>query len=253
MKIATFNLRVRWDNDGINSFIHRVGLIYEKISAEAPDVAAFQEVKPRHLELLQKLMPEYWFVGQPSSETGEGVYTAVRRSECQLCGSETFWLGPDIHLPGSRFDGQSKHARTCQVTLVRHRKSGQMLRIYNVHLDHINSEIAAKGMQCVLRKLEADSRGVKADIVLLGDFNETPDGAALVLCKGFRGPPLTEITGEIPYTYHGFGAKAPIKIDYIFVSEGLAGSVRAVRAWEDQKNGIYLSDHYPICVEIELG
>lgn len=253
MKIVTFNLRVRWDNDGINSFIHRVGLIYEKISAETPDVAAFQEMKPRHLELLRKLMPEYWFVGQPSSETGEGVYTAVKRSEYLLCGFEAFWLGPDIYLPGSRFDGQSKHARTCQVTLIRHWKSGRMLRIYNVHLDHINSEIAAKGMQCVLRKMEEDFRRINADTVLLGDFNETPDGAALAFCKGFQSPPLTEITWEIPYTYHGFGAKDPIKIDYIFVSEGLAESVRGVKAWEDQKNGIYLSDHYPICAEIELG
>ena len=44
MKIVTFNLDCCWDGaEGINSFIHRAGMIYERINAEKPDIIAFQE------------------------------------------------------------------------------------------------------------------------------------------------------------------------------------------------------------------
>ena len=249
MKIVTFNLRIRWDNDGINSFIHRVGLIYEKISEQKPDVVAFQEVKPQQLELLEKIMPEYLFVGPGGSEScgGERVCTAVRKSTCLLCGFEVFWLGPETDMPGSRFEGQSKHPRTCLTTLVRHTESGRMLHIYNTHLDHNSSEAALKGMECVLKRM-GEAGGPTADVILLGDFNEIPEGAAISCCKAHRSPRLLDISGHILYTYHGFGLKNTfLKIDYIFVSEGLLDSVRKVEVWEDRKNGIYLSDHYPIC------
>lgn len=252
MKIVTFNLRMRWDNDGINSFIHRAGLIYEKITAEMPDIVAFQECRPRHLELLQKLMPGYLFVGRERDESGEGVYTAIKKESCRLEGFEVFWLGPDMYLPGSRFEGQSKNPRICLTTRIRHQISGRVIRVYNVHLDHISSAIAAKGIECVLQKMAEDSGKGKADIVLLGDFNAKPGTAALLACEAFQNPPLTEVTREISGTYHGFGEKEPVKIDYIFTSPDLANRVQTVERWEEQKNGIYLSDHYPVCAAFDF-
>ena len=45
MKVLSFNIRCPWrDRDGINDFIHRAGLIYDKIETEQPEVIAFQEV-----------------------------------------------------------------------------------------------------------------------------------------------------------------------------------------------------------------
>jgi endonuclease/exonuclease/phosphatase family metal-dependent hydrolase len=42
--------------------------------------------------------------------------------------------------------------------------------------------------------------------------------------------------------------KKPEKIDYIFVSTSLKEG--QVKVWDDVTDGIYLSDHYPI--ELEL-
>ena len=36
------------------------------------------------------------------------------------------------------------------------------------------------------------------------------------------------------------------------MSDELSEHVNDVTAWKDEKDGIFLSDHYPICVEIEL-
>jgi endonuclease/exonuclease/phosphatase family metal-dependent hydrolase len=45
-------------------------------------------------------------------------------------------------------------------------------------------------------------------------------------------------------------ADAPGQIDYIFIK----GDIRAERAakWTDEQDGVYLSDHYPVCAQVEL-
>ena len=58
-KIVTFNSRNvwMWSKEGINCFIFRAGLIYEKVNKEKPDVIAFQELLQKNLDLLKKLFP----------------------------------------------------------------------------------------------------------------------------------------------------------------------------------------------------
>ena len=63
VKIVSFNLRCVWKGDGINAFIFRAGMIYDKIMREMPDVLAFQEMSVDHLKLLQRMLPEYDFCG----------------------------------------------------------------------------------------------------------------------------------------------------------------------------------------------
>ena len=63
----------------------------------------------------------------------------------------------------------------------------------------------------------------------------------------------TDTTDNLTTTFHAFGtAKEPFKIDYIFVSSELKDKFATAYAWEDMKNGIYLSDHYPVAVEIDF-
>ena len=67
----------------------------------------------------------------------------------------------------------------------------------------------------------------------------------------FRSHPfgLTELTEGIGTTWHNWGRGSDPQIDYIFV-KGFA-SREPARKWTDELNGVYLSDHYPISVEIE--
>ena len=119
-----------------------------------------------------------------------------------------------------------------------------MLRVYNLHLDHISESARRLGMECALRRVREDATKADAEIVILGDFNARPDSAAISLCKTY---PLIDVTSEIPASFHDFGKRnPPVKIDYIFLSDGLASRVSEVSAWTDERNGVYLSDHYPI-------
>ena len=176
MKIVTYNLRNQWHRDEQNGFIHRVGLMYHVIEREQPDVIAFQEVMPRQLEVLEKIFPDYMFVGQgrDADLQGEALYTAIKKSTCQFCGMDIFWLSPQPYVPATRFETQSECPRICVDVLVRHKESGKMFRIYDVHLDHIESEAKAKGMKVVgLTGAKPSKLAEIADVCIMAPSTET--------------------------------------------------------------------------------
>ena len=255
VKIVTFNLRNvwLWTKEGINCFAFRAGLIYEKINREKPDVIAFQEMMPTHLELLKKMFPEYDFFGQyrNADYTGEGLYTAIKKSAWSLIGFETFWISPTPYIPGSRFEDQSDCPRICVVTQVRHNESGKLLRLYNIHLDHISDSARINGIQCVLEQMQNFNKKIELPSLILGDYNAEPESETIRFCNEHKNPVIKDVTANITNTCHDYG-KQVLKIDYIYVSEDLEQAVTESGTWETAFNGVYLSDHYPVYVNVDL-
>ena len=251
VKIVSFNLRCVWKGDGINAFIFRAGMIYDKIMREMPDVLAFQEMTIDHLDLLKRMLPEYVFCGQFRSKNyaGEGIFTAVRKDVWDVIAYESFWISPTPYVPGSRFEDQSDCPRICAVTQIRHTKTGKMLRLYNIHLDHISEKARVLGTEATLEFIRAYNEKDTLPSVILGDFNAIPSSEAIALMNAQ--PDLCDVTADIPFTFHNYG-KEQLKIDYIFLSRSLADKVVDVAAWTDEKSGIYLSDHYPVCATLEI-
>ena len=249
MKIVTYNLRCIYDRDGINSFVHRAGMIGDKIRDESPDVVAFQEVVQKSLPVLERLLPEYLFVGQfrNADYGGEGLFVAIKKDTCSLLGLETVWLSPTPYAAGSRFENQSPYPRICEAVKVRHNASGKIFRVFNLHLDHISDEARILGIKAAFEFAKKFEDG--APEIYLGDFNAEPDSETIKFCDGFEH--LKNVTEYIPVTFHGFG-KEEHKIDYIYIDVRLVDAIKTVEAWTDIKNGVYLSDHYPICAELDF-
>lgn len=252
MKIVSFNIRCPWrDRDGKNDFIHRAGMVYDKIKTELPEVIAFQEVKAPTLTLLERMLPEYSFFGTMREQdyTGEGLYTAVRKDACAFLGTEVFWLSPTPYVAGSRFPDQSKCPRICLVTKIRHLATNRVLRVMNLHLDHVSDAARQQGIACVFSFLDGFEKRETLPTVILGDFNAEPADCVMHTCRARAG--LFDTTAEIPVTFHGYGTTEK-KIDYIFLSEAWRDRVQGVTAWTDVHEGIYLSDHYPVCLELNM-
>ncbi len=253
MKIVTWNLRYIWkERDGVNSFVHRAGLIYEKIIAETPDILAFQEVTEKSRDYLIKLFPEYEFFGTLRSENyeGEGLYTAFRKDTFTLMSGDIFWLSPTPHKAGSRFANQSINPRICVVSKLRDIKTNEIFRVYNVHLDDLSDEARQIGLNAVLKTIDQNNADEKLPVVLLGDFNAKPDSNTVQLAS-FRGD-LVDVTTAFETTFHGFGTRnEKEKIDYIFLDKQWESRVLKTELWTDCCAGIYLSDHYPICTIIK--
>ena len=69
------------------------------------------------------------------------------------------------------------------------------------------------------------------------------------MCDSYDG--IKDITSHIPVTFQNFG-KCEQKLDYMYVSHTLAESVTRVGIWDDELNGIYISDHYPVFGDFEI-
>ena len=252
MKIVSWNLRCVWNSgDGINAFIHRAGMIYEKIKTEKPDVIAFQEVVKESLEYLTKLFPEYEFFGsfRSADYAYEGLYTAYRKDIFTLLRSVVFWLSPNPYEAGSRFEDQSPYPRLCVMTELRDKQNNEIFRLYNVHLDHEPNTARLLGLTTVFTHIDNRNELMNAPTVLCGDFNSEPHEEVIQFANSRTD--FKDFTSQFETTFHDFGRRTACKIDYVFISKDWWGRVEESKLWDDCHEGIYLYDHYPVCVQVQ--
>ena len=249
MRFVTFNLRYDNQWDGENRFCFRQPLILRVIEAEKPDVICFQEVLPHMAAWLKKNLKDYYIIGCPRGERldGEQVSVAFRKEGYQLLEMSSFWLSETPAVPGSRYPDQSDCPRTCTDAVLLEEAGGQVFRVMNTHLDHVGKEARERGLRQILRRAETEAFFRHAPVILAGDFNAEPDSEEMALLT--ESHDLVQITREIGGTWHNFGREErPKQIDYIV----LRGHVicDGIRKWTQQENGVWLSDHYPVCADL---
>ena len=252
MKFVTFNLRYDCKTDGINNFSCRQPLILRVIGEERPDVICFQEVLPHMADWLKESLTEFYVVGCGRGEhlDGEQMSVAFRKAEYQLLEMRTFWLSETPAVPGSRYPDQSICPRTCTDAVLMEQSSGQVFRVMDTHLDHEGKGARKQGLLQILRQMETEPFFSDAPVILAGDFNAKPDSEELAPLS--ETPGLTVVTKDIGITWHGYGlTDRPAQIDYIVLRGG--ASCVSVRKWTHEENGVFLSDHYPVCAEIRWG
>ena len=255
-KIVTFNLRYRYADDGINSYIHRSAMVRNKIKAEKPDVIGFQEGTPDIINDLIESIPEYHIVfnGRDADLGGEGLAIALRKDTVEFMGFDVFWLSETPYIPGSRYEIQSQCPRICQQALVRLKSSKKTCWVFNNHLDHLKDDMArVLGIKQVLERVAECKARWDAPVFILGDLNSLPESEAIEYCNSYKPVKIADLAAESGPTFHGFG-KAEVfeKIDYIFSDLVAENCNCKIECWDDAHNGIYLSDHYPVCASLEI-
>ncbi|NLP33648.1 MAG: endonuclease/exonuclease/phosphatase family protein [Clostridiales bacterium] len=249
MKLVTFNIRCDYDQDGINSFKYRKPLIVKKIKEEDPDIICFQEVLPHVAVWLKETLQDYYVIGCGRDENLEDEQNSIayKKTKFNLMGMEVFWLSETPTVPGSRYENQSVCPRICTQALFQDMGTKEIFRIYNTHLDHIGSKARKLGLGQILEDYEQMEALTRIPTIITGDFNAFPDSPEMELLAKY--PRLIDLTTTIDGTFHDYGQLDVLeKIDYIIASDNYHCS--SVKVWDDCENGIYLSDHYPVSVEI---
>lgn len=253
--IVTFNLRTTVPDDGINNFIHRVGMILQKIQSERPDVIAFQEMTDTSERYLSAQLTDYtiFFNKRCADLSGEGLGIAVKKERLSLIGLDGFWLSPTPKEPGSRFVEQSPYPRVCQCALLQCRQTGKVFRLYNVHLDHISHPARIQGIRCLLTYAAERHKELPTPFFMLGDFNAEPDSETIRFSDHYEEMPIYDMVRECGFdmTYHGYRLADPLYIDYIYADKQTAAAEHTAGRWDDEKDGVFLSDHYPLYVRVD--
>lgn len=255
MNIVTYNIRCDHKQDGRNNFEYRKPIIRKCLLEKNPDIVCFQEMLPHMALWLSEVLKDYQLVGcgREKDLTGEQMTIAYRKDRFEIVSMDTYWLSNTPYLPGSRYEEQSKYPRTATQLLLKETETNDVYLIVNTHLDHKSSKARVQGMECVLDKIHQTLIQWKAigklPIILCGDMNAHPESPEIEQMN--HSGIICDITEEISGTYHNFGKMdKPAKIDYIAVSKNIR--LEKLELWKDQKDGVFLSDHYPISATVHI-
>ncbi|WP_044247864.1 RNA repair domain-containing protein, partial [Chondromyces apiculatus] len=248
LRLLTWNtLWDRYDAERIHT-ARRRPLLVEALRRADADVIALQEVE---LPLLEMLLAEGWVrAGYTLSDgpRGRDVDTAGLLLLCRLPVIEVGWhaLGP--------------HKAVVAMTVA---LAGQPLVVVATHLTSDHSQDGPLRREAELAALSAGLGAVEGDRVLLGDLNDGGPGPAATL--GMRDAWLEargadDVTPTFDPTVNPLAAVSSrsgraLRLDRVLVR---GATLRAVAAALEgaapvSPEGLFLSDHYGVRVEISAG
>lgn len=251
MKLVTFNIRYDCGQDGINNFSCRKPLILEKLRKERPDIICFQEVLPHvALWLKESLRESHYVVGCPRGENLDDEQTCVAYDPMgfTLMKMDTFWLSETPCVPGSRYPGQSPCPRVCTHLVLRELSTGQVFRLINTHLDHEGAQVRVRSVKQIMDHADREAFFPHVPLILTGDFNAQPDSPEIQFLETL--PDVSIASKAAGITFHNFGRGPDCQIDYIVTRGKVLCS--HVEKWTDCRDGVYLSDHYPVCAQLSF-
>lgn len=257
VKVLSFNVRYGTANDGQHAWPHRRELVCSVIRKSQADFCGVQEALRFQLDVIREALPEYaeHGVGRDDGAT-RGEYSSIlyRRDRWRLLAGETLWLSDTPREAGSKSWG-NRLPRIVTWGRFADRRTGQVVCVFNVHLDHESEVSRTKSAGFLAELVARESQG--APVVLTGDFNAGENSAAIQRLKQPRAGEVTLVdTFRVSHpeamqvgTFHGFrGGSAGEKIDYVFAT----GNARVISAeiLHDREGPLFPSDHYPVSADL---
>ncbi len=253
--ILTYNIKVDVPHEEISSWARRRDAVNAVVEFYDPDIFCAQEALPHQMGDLAR-MAQYGVIAfgrDDGDKDGEHAAIFYRADRYEVRRTGAFWLSPTPDEPS--YGWGSRHRRMATWAALHDRKANRSLTVVCTHLDHEFQEARTGGGAVLLKRIAA----IAGDepVILAGDFNENPDGAAVQsVLREFRD---SRAVSRLPAigpdgTYNGFEVTnvAPAdRIDYIFV-KGDAAVIRQANLVTITPDGRLPSDHFPAFAEIAL-
>lgn len=250
--VVTFNIRYGTAPDGENRWENRRQMVIDLLRGYQADVMGFQEALSFQTEQLQEGLPDYDVAAacrDDGRKAGESCPIFYRRSRFERLDWGTFWFSDTPDVPGSKHWG-NELPRICTWVSLRDRRSGQVIWVFNVHLDHQSQVSRQKSVALLAERI---GQWVPAGCfpIVTGDFNmelRNPamepllrkDGLHLADCWRTAHP-----GEELAGTWNDFGRQpAGAKIDHILIPAW--AKVLEAEVDRRQFDGRYPSDHFPL-------
>ncbi len=251
MRLLTFNLRFANPLDGPNTWDNRKELVVDTILFVNPDLVGTQEGTVPQLDYLTEHLPGFLpLVAHRQVDSTCQYPTIFYRQGFQVKDSGEFWLSetPTVHRSIS---WDSAFPRMATYGLFQEADRDLGFYFIDTHLDHISSSARLHGA----RLIREFFREKTEPLILVGDFNEPPDGAVF---QELTGPGCRLMDswralypqGAEPLTQHNFdGRPRGHRIDWILISPPFQVTKAEIVVYNN--SGRYPSDHFPYIVEVE--
>lgn len=245
---------IRYDNpaDGPNAWSNRKSFLVEQVKTADPDILGVQESLPAQVDFLAAYLPGYGRAGVGRDENGTGESTTIffRLDRFEMTESRAFWLSetPDVMSQG--WDAAIR--RICTYVRLTDKLTHQSWLVLNTHFDHVGEEARKQSAELIVKKIK-ELNAAKHPVILMGDFNATPESAPLVFLRTYLAEARRVAkTVSLPQagSYNAFDTAKPADrlIDHVFVSADL--SVEKYQMFMEMREGRYPSDHFPVMAEI---
>ena len=257
MKVMTFNLRSDSVFDGKNRWSRRKEVVYEILNNYDRDIIGLQEVTLKMRQDLESRLTYYHMIGQPRTKKFFVEHNNLLVSKRhKILEEETFWLSNQPNKMGSSI-WYSIFPRICTTAKIQ-LENGEVVRVYNTHLDCYLSPARQYGLKKILSYIEAQQKIEKLPIILMGDFNANPNHRMIKdFLQGQFNQQRFVAVQEYDRSMYNKATMSRFKdrekgmhLDYIFVS--LEYEVKHTKIIKDHINGQFPSDHYPLFADVCL-
>lgn len=280
LKVMSFNVRQSLANDGRNSWRYRRDASKNMLREEHPAIVGMQEVCPEQVEYFDDILKGYYRLGvgrDDGRHEGEMMAVYYDKSLFKRVKWGTFWLSETPTQVSQGWDGACK--RTCTWAVLQLKSSGQRILFLNTHLDHIGKVARREGVKLIAQRITQlkaryGKEGEEMPVFLTADFNTSSVNPIFdVLKEQLREGRSTAPVTDYGYTFNEWGKvkeqleangcdpsniklgatgnsdNEPV-IDHIFYSGSRPVAFRVLRG---DYGAPYISDHYPVTLEVKLG
>jgi endonuclease/exonuclease/phosphatase family metal-dependent hydrolase len=252
-KVMTFNIRYNTQNDGENWWELRKDEVVESLKYYHPDFLGIQEAMPSQLNFIAENLDTYNYIGHGRdglNTDSEAIPVFYNSEKYELIDQKVFWLSGTPEKVSRGWDAALN--RIFVHGIFKNRLTNKTIDIINTHFDHKGEIARLKSAELLIEYIRENTLSGNR-IVLMGDFNSLPTESPIQLLESKLNSSYSlkdsSVYGPIG-TFNGFDTNKAVtkKIDYIFTKNI---TIKKYRCIDDRrKNNLYLSDHFPIMIEI---
>ncbi|MFV0392541.1 MAG: endonuclease/exonuclease/phosphatase family protein [Paludibacteraceae bacterium] len=258
--VMTYNIRLDVASDGINKWDNRKERVVQTILSNSADIVGLQEVLHYQLTYIAQQLPDYDWIGvgrDDGIEKGEYSPIFYNTRKFSEVGSGYFWLSKTPMEAGS-VGWDAAITRIATWAKLKDNRTGNVVFVLNTHFDHKGQVARRESAKLILQKVHAYTRKEQFPVIVMGDFNSTPQSDAFKSITDSQNNlhlsdtrVLAPIVSGPEWTFHDFGSMSMNKreiIDYVFVKNRVS-VLEYKTIQEDEQNG-FSSDHCPVLVQV---
>ena len=254
IKVISFNINNSSNTkaDGKNAWHLRRNAVLNMIEKESPDIMAVQEALLDQLSAIDQPYRNKYRRAGLGADNGltRGEHNAIYydKTKFKLIYTKTRWLSATPQRVSNGWDSREPYIVT--FALFKSITTGKEFYYFNTRLD-ANSNISRVESINLLATLIRQEVPEGVPVILGGDFGIETNNQLFDQLKndGLQSARDTAPRKDYRNTYNGFGKDEGAMIDHFLVRDI---NVLRFRTLTKGYGASYLSDHYPIIIDIEL-